>query len=86
MQQVEGVTEDLKAADQMAWVEAMNSVRSRVEEIILRGMIYGEDASMRILGEFWCGNIEPTEYDTSFVEYKKLHELIYRNEKSLKLP
>ena len=32
---------------------------------------------MRILGEFWCGNIEPTEYDTSFVEYKKLHELIY---------
>ena len=45
MQQVEGVTEDLKAADQMAWVEAMNSVRSRVEEIILRGMIYGEDAA-----------------------------------------
>ena len=45
MQQVEGVTEDLKAADQMAWVEAMNSVRSRVEETILRGMIYGEDAA-----------------------------------------
>lgn len=41
---------------------------------------------MRILGEFWYGNIEPTEYDTSFVEYKKLQELIYRNEKSLKLP
>ena len=45
MQQVEGVTEDLKAADQMAWVEAMNSIRSRAEEIILRGMIYGEDAA-----------------------------------------
>ena len=44
MQQVEGVTEDLKAADQMAWVGAMNSIRNRAEEIILREMIYGEDA------------------------------------------
>ena len=40
----EGVTEDLKAADQMAWVRAMNSIRNRAEEIILREMIYGEDA------------------------------------------
>ena len=39
---------------------------------------------MRILGEFWYGNIEPTEYDTSFGEYKKLQELIYRNEEKLK--
>ncbi len=39
----EGVTEKLKAADQMAWVGAMNSIRSRAEEIILREMIYGED-------------------------------------------
>lgn len=27
---------------------------------------------MRILEEFWYGNIEPTEYDTSSKEYKKL--------------
>ena len=40
----EGVTEKLKAADQMAWVGAMNSIRNRAEEIILREMIYGEDA------------------------------------------
>ena len=40
----EGVTEELKAADQMAWVKAMNSIRNRAEEIILREMIYGEDA------------------------------------------
>ena len=40
----EGVTEELKAADQMAWVGAMNSIRNRAEEIILREMIYGEDA------------------------------------------
>ncbi len=40
----EGVTEELKAANQMAWVGAMNSIRSQAEEIILREMIYGEDA------------------------------------------
>ena len=40
----EGVTEDLKASDPMTWVGAMNSIRNRAEEIILREMIYGEDA------------------------------------------
>ena len=44
MQQAEGVTEDLKAADQMAWIGAMNSIRSRAEEIILQEMIFGEDS------------------------------------------
>ena len=44
MQASEGVTEELKAADQMAWVGAMNSIRNRAEEIILREMIYEEDA------------------------------------------
>ena len=44
MKASEGVTEELKAADQMAWVDAMNSIRNRAEEIILREMIYGEDA------------------------------------------
>ena len=40
---------------------------------------------MRILEEFWYGNIEPTEYDTSSnKEYKKLVELIFRNEEKLK--
>ena len=45
MKASEGVTEDLKAADQMAWVGAMNSIRNRAEEIILREMIFGEDAA-----------------------------------------
>ena len=40
----EGVTEELKAADQMVWVGAMNSIRNRAEEIIFRELIYGEDA------------------------------------------
>ena len=40
----EGVSEELKTAYQMTWVRAMNSIRNRAEEIILREMIYGEDA------------------------------------------
>ncbi len=38
--QEEGVTEELKARDQLAWVGAMNSIRSRAEEIILSEMIF----------------------------------------------
>lgn len=44
MKESEGITEELKAADQMAWVEAMNSIRNRAEKIILHEMVYGEDA------------------------------------------
>ena len=44
MKVYEGITEDMKATDQMAWVGAMNSIRNRAEEIVLREMIYGEDA------------------------------------------
>ena len=44
MQEAESVTEELKAKDQMAWVRAMNSIQNRAEEIVLRELIYGEDA------------------------------------------
>lgn len=44
MKAAEGVTEDLKATDQMAWVGSMNSIRNRAEEIVLREIIYEEDA------------------------------------------
>lgn len=43
MKTAEGVTEELKAADPMAWVGAVNNIRNRAEEIILRELIYGED-------------------------------------------
>ena len=43
MKAAEGVTEDMKAINQMAWVGAMNSIRNRAEEIILCEMIYEED-------------------------------------------
>ena len=35
MAKQEGVTEALKATDQMEWVRHMNSIRSRAEEIVL---------------------------------------------------
>ena len=40
MKAAEGVTEDMKAANQMAWVGAMNSIRNRAEEIIKHELIY----------------------------------------------
>ena len=40
----EGINEQLKAQDQMAWVGAMNNIRNRAEEIILQELIFGEDA------------------------------------------
>ncbi len=44
MAKSDGVTEALKAADQMAWVGKMNSIRSRAEEIVLHELIYTEEA------------------------------------------
>ena len=44
MKASEGVTERMKQRDQMAWVGAMNSIRNQAEEIILREIIYEEDA------------------------------------------
>ena len=39
-----GIDEELKAANQMEWVRSMNSIRAQAEEIILRELIYEEDA------------------------------------------
>ena len=36
----EGVTEALKATDQMTWVARMNSIRARAEEIVLSELVY----------------------------------------------
>ena len=41
MTKQEGVTEGLKATDQMEWVRHMNSIRSRAEEIVLRELVFG---------------------------------------------
>ena len=36
----EGVTEELKRRDQLAWDAAMNNIRDRVNEIVLSEVIY----------------------------------------------
>ena len=40
MAREQGVTEDLKAQDQMKWVGLMNSIRASAEEIVLRELVY----------------------------------------------
>ena len=37
-----GISEHLKAPDQMAWVRAMNNIRNRAEEIVLKELIFAE--------------------------------------------
>ena len=40
MMKAEGVTEDLKRADQMSWIRSVNSIINRAEEIIRQELIY----------------------------------------------
>ena len=40
MAQREGITEELKATDQMEWIRRMNNIRSRAEEIVNSELIY----------------------------------------------
>lgn len=40
----EGINESLKAQDQLTWVRVMNNIQNRAEEIVLKELIYGEDA------------------------------------------
>ena len=40
MAKAEGVTEQLKATDQMRWVGLMNNIRASAEEVALRELVY----------------------------------------------
>lgn len=42
IQDAEGVTEALKAENQLEWVRRMNSIHSRAEEIVLHELVYTE--------------------------------------------
>lgn len=44
----EGVTEQLKAENQMLWVKKMNSIRNRAEEIVNYELIYRYNQSRRV--------------------------------------
>ena len=38
--QAQGVTEELKASDQMKWVQMMNNIQNAAEETVLAELIY----------------------------------------------
>ena len=48
MAKQDGLTETLKAADQMEWVGRMNNIRNRAEEIILHELVYTETAEKSV--------------------------------------
>ncbi len=41
MAEREGITEELKAQDQMLWVQRMNNIRDRAMGIVNHDLIYG---------------------------------------------
>ena len=45
MKKQQGITEELKARDPLAWVGAMNNIRNAAEEVILRELVYEEDVA-----------------------------------------
>ena len=42
MKEAEGVTEEMKVRDQLAWVGAMNNIRARAEEVVLQELAYAQ--------------------------------------------
>ena len=40
LQASEGITESLKASDQMEWIRRVNSIQHRAEEIVLHELVY----------------------------------------------
>ena len=48
MMKAEGVTEAMKAANQLLWVQSMNSIRNRAEEIVKYEMIYCDYAERSV--------------------------------------
>lgn len=41
MAQAQGITEQLKAEDQIAWVGAMNNIRNAAEELVMQEVVFG---------------------------------------------
>lgn len=40
MQEKQGIDEEFKSQNQMAWVSAMNNIRNAAEEIVIRELVY----------------------------------------------
>ena len=43
IQEAKPVNDELKESNQMAWVQSLNSIYNRAEEIVLHELVYGED-------------------------------------------
>ena len=48
MMEQQGITEELKARDQMKWVRAVNNVRNAAEEIVLKELVYIESVESSV--------------------------------------
>lgn len=70
---LEDVTDELKEQNQMAWIQAMNNIYNRAEEIILWELIYEEDMVRNFTRNF---GTKHRADGSSCKEYKKLLELI----------
>lgn len=82
----ENITEGMKAADQMGWVRAMNSIRNRAEEVVLSELVYSLFASLRFVDINFFIGVTVFDVMTAFV-FKHLiiqnaYASLFRNGKS----
>lgn len=68
MAEAEGVTEQLKADNQMAWVGRMNNIRNRAMEIVNNELIYAREPAARI-----SASVETLEPPKVFWKYYDLY-------------
>lgn len=68
MAEAEGVTEALKAANQMEWVRRMNNIRNRAMEIVNSELIYAREPAARI-----SASVETLEPPKVFWKYYDLY-------------
>ena len=68
MAEAEGVTEQLKADNQMKWVGRMNNIRNRAMEIVNSELIYARDPAARI-----STSVEASEPPKVFWKYYDLY-------------
>ena len=68
MAEAEGVTEQLKADNQMEWVCRMNNIRSRAMEMVNNDLIYARDPAARI-----STSVEALEPPKVFWKYYDLY-------------
>ena len=68
MAEAEGVTETLKAANQMGWISRMNNIRNRAMEMVNNDLIYAGDPAARI-----SASVETLEPPKVFWKYYDLY-------------